>query len=482
MSTAFTTATEGAGRDTHRNRRRRHARNHRHGDGRSTSGLGSGGMLRSSAARLPNGPVLRWPSSTARMTRRFPARSMRREALFLPQGDESARKAWLSGRLAPAGVLTVDAGCTEALAKGEPARGDDGGRRRFRRGDLVAIFGAKGERLRQGLVEYTAEEAAASSACARTNRKQSSATRRGRRPPRPHGAHDCRADGRHRIVGQAVLDAAARRGVEVRALTRRPQSPRDGVTWVEGASAIPARYRAAPGAHSVIHVRGLPTRPTRRIRRGQRHRYAPGAPCRQAAAFRALYSHPRFLPANRRSRVTEHRKLMPKPMSKRAASITPSSAHCRLRPARQGHVRALRAAQYGIVPVPPKGHTSIIHVDDLAECLLHLPRLEPPVALCSNPMTGAKAAMSTGTWQNRSVGPGARVCPAPAGLARPRRENRPPDARRRGQAHRRPRGLYGPPRLGLQPERAVSQDIWQPRIRPQGLEQTARWYERHGWL
>ena len=28
----------------------------------------------------------------------------------------------------------------------------------FRRGDLVAIFGAKGERLGQGLVEYTAAE------------------------------------------------------------------------------------------------------------------------------------------------------------------------------------------------------------------------------------------------------------------------------------------------------------------------------------
>ena len=80
--------------------------------------------------------------------------------IFLPQGDESARKAWLSGRLAPAGVLTVDAGCTKALADGASllAAGLTEVEGNFHRGDLVAIHGAKGERLGQGLVEYDAAE------------------------------------------------------------------------------------------------------------------------------------------------------------------------------------------------------------------------------------------------------------------------------------------------------------------------------------
>ena len=130
--------------------------------GESTSGLGSGGMLaKLQAARIAEraGIALAIINGT-HDTPIACALDASRGTLFLPQGDESARKAWLSGRLAPAGVLTVDAGCTEALANGASllAAGLTEVEGDFRRGDLVAIFGAKGERLGQGLVEYTAEE------------------------------------------------------------------------------------------------------------------------------------------------------------------------------------------------------------------------------------------------------------------------------------------------------------------------------------
>ena len=36
------------------------------------------------------------------------------------------------------------------------------------------------------------------------------------------------------FVGQAVLEYAARAGIEVRALARRPQEARAGVEWVQG--------------------------------------------------------------------------------------------------------------------------------------------------------------------------------------------------------------------------------------------------------
>ena len=130
--------------------------------GESTSGLGSGGMLaKLQAARIAERAGIALaiingthPSPIAR------ALDAGRGTLFRPQGDESARKAWLSGRLAPAGVLTVDEGCTAALANGASvlAAGLTEVEGDFRRGDLVAIHGAKGERLGQGLVEYTAEE------------------------------------------------------------------------------------------------------------------------------------------------------------------------------------------------------------------------------------------------------------------------------------------------------------------------------------
>ena len=78
----------------------------------------------------------------------------------MAQGAEGARKAWLSGRLAPAGVLTVDEGCVTALQGGASllAAGLTEVEGEFHRGDLVAIFGPKGERLGQGLVEYTSTE------------------------------------------------------------------------------------------------------------------------------------------------------------------------------------------------------------------------------------------------------------------------------------------------------------------------------------
>ncbi|QZD87648.1 glutamate 5-kinase [Qipengyuania psychrotolerans] len=128
----------------------------------SSSGMGSGGMLsKLQAARIAEraGITLAIINGTydAPITRALDSGT---GTIFLPQGDESARKAWLSGRLAPAGVLTVDAGCTKALADGASllAAGLTEVEGNFHRGDLVAIHGAKGERLGQGLVEYDAAE------------------------------------------------------------------------------------------------------------------------------------------------------------------------------------------------------------------------------------------------------------------------------------------------------------------------------------
>ncbi|WP_425594532.1 glutamate 5-kinase [Qipengyuania mesophila] len=130
--------------------------------GASSSGLGSGGMrAKLQAAQIAEraGIALVIANGThpSPLTR---ALDQGIGTLFLPQADASARKAWLGGRLAPAGVLSVDAGCMNALDQGASVlaagiievEGD------FARGDLVAVHGPKGERLGQGLVEYTASE------------------------------------------------------------------------------------------------------------------------------------------------------------------------------------------------------------------------------------------------------------------------------------------------------------------------------------
>ncbi len=130
--------------------------------GASSSGMGSGGMLaKLQAARIAEraGIALAIVNGThaSPIARALDAG---RGTLFMPQGGENARKAWLAGRLAPAGALSVDAGCAAALAQGASllAAGIAAVEGEFGRGDLVVIHGPGGERLGQGLVEYTAGE------------------------------------------------------------------------------------------------------------------------------------------------------------------------------------------------------------------------------------------------------------------------------------------------------------------------------------
>jgi glutamate 5-kinase len=128
----------------------------------SSSGLGSGGMkAKLQAARIAERAGIALAIVNGTMERPL-ARAFDEGigTLFLAQAREGARKAWLSGRLAPAGILTVDEGCLTALENGASllAAGLTEVEGEFQRGDLVAIFGPHGERLGQGLVEYSSSE------------------------------------------------------------------------------------------------------------------------------------------------------------------------------------------------------------------------------------------------------------------------------------------------------------------------------------
>ncbi len=129
---------------------------------RSGSGLGSGGMTsKLQAARIAEraGIMLAIINGTGEFAIAN-AISANRGTVFVPVRADGARKAWLGGRLAPEGVLSVDAGCVEALGKGASllAAGMTGVEGKFSRGALVSLHGPKGERLGQGLVEYSAAE------------------------------------------------------------------------------------------------------------------------------------------------------------------------------------------------------------------------------------------------------------------------------------------------------------------------------------
>lgn len=130
--------------------------------GASSSGLGSGGMVsKLQAAQIATRAGI--ALGILNGTHEAPIAKALAEGtgtLFLPVSAASARKAWLGGRLAPAGELRVDKGCAEALRSGASllAAGVVGVSGQFRRGDLVSVLSLRGERLAQGLAEYDAAE------------------------------------------------------------------------------------------------------------------------------------------------------------------------------------------------------------------------------------------------------------------------------------------------------------------------------------
>lgn len=80
--------------------------------------------------------------------------------LFDAQPQQGARKAWISGQLAPAGTITVDAGAAQALSAGKSllAAGVTGVSGQFSRGDAVVLEGPNGT-LGHGLVAYNSTQA-----------------------------------------------------------------------------------------------------------------------------------------------------------------------------------------------------------------------------------------------------------------------------------------------------------------------------------
>lgn len=66
------------------------------------------------------------------------------------------------------------------------------------------------------------------------------------------------------FVGRRTLDLLLDQGHEIRALARRPQPPRDGVVWVEGALDRPGSLDAlVAGVEAIVHVAGVVNAPDR---------------------------------------------------------------------------------------------------------------------------------------------------------------------------------------------------------------------------
>ncbi|GLT01668.1 hypothetical protein GCM10007897_30650 [Sphingobium jiangsuense] len=177
------------------------------------------------------------------------------------------------------------------------------------------------------------------------------------------------------FVGAETLEQLLAAGFEVRALARRPQPERAGVAWVAGALDRPdALDDLVRGADVVLHIAGVVNAPDRAgFEAGNGQGTANVIAAMERAGIRRLVH-----------------------VSSLAARERDLSLYCWSKALAEDHVRAsaldwtivrppaiygprdtefrelLRVARLGLLPVPPQGRASLIHVGDLARLLVLL--------------------------------------------------------------------------------------------------------------
>lgn len=292
------------------------------------------------------------------------------------------------------------------------------------------------------------------------------------------------------FVGKATLAALARAGAHVRALARTLPRERGAAEWVEGELAgRDALAALVGGAEAVIHVAGLTT-------------------ARDAAAFEAANVAGTLALVEAAARAGVPRFVLVSSLAAREPALSAygaSKARAEQLVAASGldwtivrppgvygpwdvdYLEMFRLARRGVVPVPPPGRSSLIHVQDLAELLAALvPGGEAVTHRTFEPDDG-----HAGGWSHREL---ARLVGWAVGrrpwvvhlshamLERAAHADRLVRRSRARLTADRARYLAHPDWVS-RPELHVPAQVWRPRIDTRdGLKATARWYREKGWL
>jgi len=292
------------------------------------------------------------------------------------------------------------------------------------------------------------------------------------------------------FVGQAVLDQAAALGRPVRALTRREQAERDGLTWVRGDLSTPAALaQLVNGAEAVIHIAGVVNAPdeagfhTGNVQGTQNVVTA----MKDAGVQRLVHVSSLAAREPRLSLYGESKQNAECHVEESGLDWTIVRPPAVYGPRDTEILDVFKSAKWGFVPMPPPGRASIIHVDDLARLLL---------AIAGEPAGAIPPVMEPddgrpGGWSHKELAHaignamGRRVW-APnvprAVLMTAARVDR--LFRGQGAKLTLDRASYmAHPDWTCRRENAVPERVWSPRIDTrQGLTDTARWYRRNGWL
>lgn len=291
------------------------------------------------------------------------------------------------------------------------------------------------------------------------------------------------------FVGGHLLDRAAAAGYEVRALTRRPQSDRPGVTWIEGAlSDADALARLAEGADAAVHVAGAINA---RGREGFDEVNVGGTEAMIAAAERASVR--RFVHISSLAAREPEVSLYgwSKARSEEVVKASPLDWTILRPPAVYGPgdretLELFRMASRGWIALPPKGRLSLIAAADL--CGLILACLDDPASVGGlyEPDDGTAAGLTHREFAaalGRAVGRRVRAVHIAAPLVHL--------GARLDRAFRREGAKLTPDRARYfchpdwvaAPHRRPPPALWTPAIAlDDGLRETASWYREQGWL
>ena len=290
------------------------------------------------------------------------------------------------------------------------------------------------------------------------------------------------------FVGQHLLRMAVGSGFEVRALTRTAREAENGFTWVEGALDKPESLaQLCQGADAVIHIAGLLT--------GTRAAFEAvnvGGTANMMDAARNAgvrrFIHISSLAA-REPELSNYGWSKAKSERLVAASglqwtiIRPPAVYG---PGDRETLELFKMAKRGFVALPPKGHFSVIHVEDLCRLILAVVDEPESVPEIYEPDDGRDNG-----WEHRHF---ARTLGRTFGrrastLSTPKLVMRAASGVER--LFRRDKAKLTADRVSYfcHPDWVVTAKhrpppwLWTPQIRtPTGLKQTAEWYLAQGWL
>jgi len=291
------------------------------------------------------------------------------------------------------------------------------------------------------------------------------------------------------FVGQAVLEEAARRGQAVRALVRVERAEQDRVSWVRGDLAnMPALAQLCESAGAVIHIAGAVNLPTRAEFAAVNVDGTRAVVDAARAAGVPRFIHVSSLAA-REPGLSDYG--WSKRMGEEVVQVSGLDWTIVRPPAIYGPrdreiLELFRAARWRVLPMPPAGRASIMHVADLARLLLDLVPAASASQRIFEPDDG-----HAGGWAHRELA-------AMIGEAVGRRVWAPHVPRgvlmAAAQIDRLVRGKHAkltPDRASYmahpdwvsEPSRAVPAELWEPQIATRtGFGSTAEWYRGAGWL